>query len=87
MSIVAQCACGKEIYACTQKHEECPHKQWRESYGGGFTEEDIKIASLEKQIEKLKGLLREQLFLGDSCAGNEDYNNSIWQDYCKQHGI
>lgn len=39
------------------------------------------------QINKLTLLLRGRLFLGDSCAGNEDYNNSIWQDYCKQHGI
>lgn len=31
MSIVANCTCGKEIYACTQKHEECPNRQWREN--------------------------------------------------------
>lgn len=39
------------------------------------------------QINKLTLLLRERLFSGDSCAGDEDYNNSIWRDYCKQHGI
>lgn len=58
------------------------------NYGGGFTDEDIKIASPENQIEKLKGLLKE--FVEKQPLIVEDGIQRLtgkWGYFCKRHGI
>lgn len=57
MSLYEKCTCGGEIYACNQKHEDCPHRIWDEALEA--QSKAPKVSDLLLEMNKLKSRIAE----------------------------